>query len=50
MAAEYIKHSEIESYARLHEMSRSERWHLYRVVLAMDDVLMAHWQKQQKDG
>lgn len=50
MGIDGVKHSEIESYARLHEMSLSERWHLYRVVVAMDDVLTAHWRKKQDNG
>lgn len=47
MAFERIKHSEIEAYARFHDLDRDETWHLYRVVMAMDDVLADHVSKNR---
>lgn len=47
MAFERIKHSEIEAYARFHDFDRDETWHLYRVVMAMDDVLADHVSKNR---
>lgn len=50
MGVEAVKHSEILAYAELHEMTAQERWHLYRVVVAMDDVLVKWHSEKKPDG
>ncbi len=44
-----MKHTEIVAYAELHELDIAERWHLYLVVIAMDDVLIDH-HAEKKSG
>lgn len=50
MGFERIKHSEIVAYARLHSYSGSETWHLYRVIVSMDNVLAEHVAKEKPSG
>lgn len=49
-AFERIKHSEIEAYARLQGFDEDETWHLYVVVVAMDQVLAEHIAKERASG
>lgn len=50
MGMERVKHTEIAAYAEIHELNKEERWHLYRVVVEMDTVLVDYHAEKNKDG
>ncbi|MHC4195455.1 MAG: phage tail assembly chaperone, partial [Planctomycetota bacterium] len=50
MGIEKIKHTEVLAYAELQGLDEDERWHLYRVVIEMDDVLVAFHSEKKDSG
>lgn len=47
MGIERVKHTEILAYATIHGLDKGERWHLYRVVIEMDEVLVRYYAEKK---
>jgi hypothetical protein len=48
MGMERVKHTEILAYCQIHGFDDGESWHFYKVVIAMDDVLVDHHAEEKK--